>query len=169
MRDVKDWIVKWVIYLHYPRWWWWWWCLYTMKNHIYNLNLTEIKLYCICIDSNIDGLSLPVGLCEAGYYCPTGSISARQVDCPQGFFCVEGSSVPEPCRNGTYGADDNLADESECMPCRPGYYCSEVNATDVSGPCSPGEETFLWQDLLHNKIMSNLDPKQMIQGCWYYI
>lgn len=46
--------------------------------------------------------------------------------------------MPEPCRNGTYGNATALKQEEECRECDPGYYCNEVGATEVSGPCSRG-------------------------------
>ncbi len=85
------------------------------------------------------GLDTPVGLCDAGWYCPMGSSDARQVDCPLGYFCLIGSARPEPCRNGTYGDATNLAAQSECRDCDPGYFCNETAATGVSGPCAAGE------------------------------
>lgn len=35
--------------------------------------------------------SLVPKLCEAGYYCPTGSRSGTENDCPPGAFCPEGT------------------------------------------------------------------------------
>ena len=77
--------------------------------------------------------------CDPGWYCPTGSSSPREIDCPLGFFCPVGSDLPEPCRNGTYGDARNLAAQSECRTCDPGYYCNETAATAVSGMCYAGQ------------------------------
>ena len=77
--------------------------------------------------------------CDSGWYCPSGSSSPREIDCPQGFFCPVGSDLPEPCRNGTYGDARNLAAQSECRVCDPGYYCNETAATAVSGMCYAGQ------------------------------
>ena len=46
------------------------------------------------------------GLCTAGYYCPNGSVSAEDIDCPVGHYCPLGSSTPQPCQNGTFS--DNI-------------------------------------------------------------
>ena len=46
------------------------------------------------------------GLCTAGYYCPNGSVSAEDIDCPVGHYCPLGSSAPQPCQNGTFS--DNI-------------------------------------------------------------
>lgn len=32
-----------------------------------------------------------------------------------------------------------LVDESQCRRCSPGFYCSEMGLTAVSGPCLPGQ------------------------------
>lgn len=84
------------------------------------------------------GLSLPVADCDAGWYCPNGSSSARQIICPRGYFCPTGNDIPEPCRNGTYGDSNNLLAESECRPCDPGYYCNATAAVAVTAACDPG-------------------------------
>ena len=40
---------------------------------------------------------ISVGDCVAGYYCPVGSINARQLVCPVGHFCPTGTGEPEGC------------------------------------------------------------------------
>lgn len=40
-------------------------------------------------------------ICEAGFYCPIGTITME--DCPRGYYCVEAQSKAEPCPIGTYG------------------------------------------------------------------
>jgi hypothetical protein len=84
------------------------------------------------------GLEAPVGECDPGWYCPSGSSSPRQMVCPQGYFCPLGTDLPEPCRNGTYGAADNLASAAECRDCDPGYFCNGTALTATTGPCDPG-------------------------------
>ena len=86
------------------------------------------------------GLSTPTGPCDAGYYCPLGSTSPTQVICPVGHFCVQGSDLPEACRNGTYGPVTNLASEGECTDCDGGSYCNGTGLSSVSGPCDVGED-----------------------------
>lgn len=97
---------------------------------------------------NSSGLVTPTGLCRASYYCPLGSSSPTQVDCPVGSYCVEGSDVPAPCRNGTYSPVKKLASQGECTPCDGGHYCNGTGLSSVSGPCSSGEWIFcfrLWK------------------------
>ena len=45
-------------------------------------------------------LTAPSGLCEAGYFCPEGSSSSTQLDCPTGRFCVAGTHTPDLCPPG---------------------------------------------------------------------
>ena len=33
----------------------------------------------------------------AGYYCPIGSVNARQIVCPVGHYCQTGTGQPEGC------------------------------------------------------------------------
>ena len=94
---------------------------------------------------NSSGLAIPVADCDPGWYCPTGSSSPRQVQCPQGYFCPVGSDLPEPCRNGTYGAAIKLTAQSECEACDPGHYCNETAATTVSGVCHAGQSLFAFR------------------------
>ena len=65
-------------------------------------------------------------------------------------LCYQGTDIPEPCRNGTYGNSPNLKAESECRPCDPGYYCNATGAIAVTGPCDPG-----WSDS-RSRFFNNL-------------
>ena len=76
-----------------------------------------------------DGLALPSGLCDAGYYCSGASPTATPAqgsayggNCVAGEFCPEGSSVQTPCTPGHYCAVDFMNDTSG--ECDPGYYCT---------------------------------------------
>ena len=53
---------------------------------------------------DMEGLPSPTGLCQQGYYCPEGQVSATPglYICPAGHFCLEGSAVEAPCPSGTY-------------------------------------------------------------------
>lgn len=55
--------------------------------------------------------------CPPGKYCPSGSGSttnAPVVDCPQGFFCVEGQigRYQNPCFAGTYGDNTGFSGDN---------------------------------------------------------
>lgn len=56
----------------------------------------------------------------------------------QGFYCVEGSSKPEPCPEGTYSNKKGLSGPLECSPCGHGFYCAAPGQTGPSGPCEAG-------------------------------
>ena len=90
------------------------------------------------------GLSVPTGLCFAGYYCTGGAIDPNPNSetygsrCLPGQHCLEGSSFPEPCPVGTYSplfGNDMLTD---CIPCDPGRYCSLMGQTNYTGLCDEG-------------------------------
>ena len=51
-----------------------------------------------------EGLPIPTGLCQQGYYCPEGQVSATPGPhiCPAGHFCLEGSAIEAACPSGTY-------------------------------------------------------------------
>ena len=80
-----------------------------------------------------------VGQCQAGYYCPDGSVQDTEVVCPDGSYCPTGSGVPTDCPNGTYSNQTGLASASLCTDCLEGYYCNGFGLTTVSGPCKEGE------------------------------
>jgi len=62
------------------------------------------------------------GVCPAGYYCAAGSVEPKP--CLEGFFCGPGSPAPQPCSPGTYGAQTMLEDQSQCLRCPAGSYCT---------------------------------------------
>ena len=104
-----------------------------------------------------EGLSKPQGLCQASYYCPSGSMSSlgetlsnQSHICPSGFFCPlgsqpilcppghacpKGSTTPINCNLGYY--QDN-AGQSACALCPPGSYCQDINGTVAPVVCSSG-------------------------------
>lgn len=104
------------------------------------------------------GLSSPTGQCYAGYYCTGGAkVSAPQNDnvdpaqtvlgiftgndaCPQGHYCMNGTSYPVPCPAGTYSLNEGVMKVERCTLCPPGKYCSSKGFIDPAGPpnCAPG-------------------------------
>jgi len=73
--------------------------------------------------------------CPPGSYCPAGS--STHVECPSRSFCVEGSSYPSYCYNGTYTEDNTtgLQAAGECLPCPIGQFCV---TGEIAGVCSAG-------------------------------
>ena len=77
-----------------------------------------------------EGLDVPTGLCQPGFFCPPGQHSARPFNytCPKGHFCVRGSSEAQPCPPGQY---QDLTMQSACTRCVEGHYCDGVNTSTV--------------------------------------
>ena len=57
--------------------------------------------------------------CDPGFFCPGLGRSL----CPNGTFCRAGSSAPQDCPTGTFGARPMLRQESECTACPAGTAC----------------------------------------------
>jgi len=76
--------------------------------------------------------------CEAGRFCDKFN-ATQALDCPLGFYCIEGTAYPEKCPAGTYGESERLIGTSNCTKCDAGFYCDEVGATSGNQkPCAAG-------------------------------
>ncbi|KAJ7417001.1 hypothetical protein WISP_67321 [Willisornis vidua] len=75
--------------------------------------------------------------CPAGKFCYTNGMDPPGIPHP-GFYCVQGSSKPEPCPEGTSSAKQGLSGPSECSPCARGFYCAAPGQTGPTGPCEAG-------------------------------
>ncbi|KAM6933259.1 uncharacterized protein FYW49_001626 [Xenentodon cancila] len=108
------------------------------------------------------GLSRPTGLCQAGYFCPEGSVSPNSTEyqvlcllsdssvepgnssrsnlCPSGHYCPSGSGSPLPCPAGSLATSQGLKRLEECPPCPAGLYCDSPATADISEalPCQAG-------------------------------
>ena len=87
-------------------------------------------------------LTLPTGLCSAGFYCPPSQTTPNPstFQCPLGHFCPMGTRDPKTCPVATY--QDTLA-QSTCKACEPGYHCNDVSPGDPATTtqrrnCPPG-------------------------------
>jgi hypothetical protein len=78
------------------------------------------------------GLTSPVADCDAGFYCPEGSSVPNPNDtvCPIGLHCPVGTGTPVPCESGTY---TNLTQQDACITCPEGFYC--VPSEVIVGKC----------------------------------
>ncbi|XP_043532727.1 zonadhesin isoform X4 [Chiloscyllium plagiosum] len=85
------------------------------------------------------GNVVPDGPCSMGFYCPPGQSSARPMllVCPINFYCPEGTSIPLPCRGGTYQANKG---QGSCDPCPAGFFCQFTNGSSgkLYEPCPAG-------------------------------
>ena len=71
--------------------------------------------------------------CEGGYFCPAGSFTLIPENiCPVGSVCPENSSEAGECAAGDKTIE---IQQSECIPCETGYYCS---AGSVEEECEAG-------------------------------
>lgn len=61
-------------------------------------------------------------VCPAGFYCPNGTMTARQ----------------NPCPLGTYSNTTGLESLGECRDCPAGFYCEAENITEPTGQCTAG-------------------------------
>eukprot|EP01012_Entosiphon_sulcatum_P020572 TRINITY_DN2549_c0_g1_i18.p1 TRINITY_DN2549_c0_g1~~TRINITY_DN2549_c0_g1_i18.p1 ORF type:complete len:7257 (+),score=712.60 TRINITY_DN2549_c0_g1_i18:702-21773(+) len=86
-----------------------------------------------------------VGDCVCGYICwhsadrPDPDYAdgdTRGGVCPLGHYCPSGAPQPVPCANGTLGYEPGLCQQSQCLPCKSGWYCEPWSVLPI--PCPPG-------------------------------
>ncbi|CAC5381825.1 unnamed protein product [Mytilus coruscus] len=79
------------------------------------------------------GLAMPTGECDGGWYCIEGSefaqpnVVAQGGECQAGNFCPNGSSSQTPCTPGYYCDNNGLSNETGL--CSAGYYCNGGSST----------------------------------------
>lgn len=82
------------------------------------------------------------GKCDAGYFCPAGSISKSSSAnvCPVGTYSISGSSFCSFCQAGFYGKSIGLTSSDCSGPCDAGYYgsISGLTSATCSGRCQNG-------------------------------
>ena len=87
------------------------------------------------------GLSNVTGPCNAGYYCLTGSSIPNPTDgivgniCSKGTYCIEGSDDETLCPAGSYNPDTGA---NSCIDCPAGYYCEEGEIDFSGNDCPAG-------------------------------
>lgn len=72
------------------------------------------------------GITTPLcsGVCEAGYYCPAGSVSPREHRCGgNDVFCPPGSFEPTLVAPDSYGIGGSVTTRTGQRQCQPGSYC----------------------------------------------
>merc|ERR1711871_1305911 len=86
------------------------------------------------------GLSMPVGPCDPGFYCPGGDYtgSPERYVCPAGGYCTLGSPTPSLCPPGRYNNRSGSDSETACSTCDPGKYCAGFGNALPTGPCRAG-------------------------------
>eukprot|EP01052_Picozoa_sp_SAG31_P008983 SAG31_NODE_463_length_15332_cov_5.907700_4_plen_1357_part_00 len=87
-----------------------------------------------CLRSFVPQASTPCEDCAAGRYMPNpGQFTC--LDCNAGEYSSAGSSVCDPCGEGTYDHDSSAS--TECVDCDPGNAQPETGQTSCD-PCSEG-------------------------------
>ncbi|KAM9299008.1 uncharacterized protein PAF06_016002 [Gastrophryne carolinensis] len=76
--------------------------------------------------------------CPEGFYCLAGSSNATI--CPKGFYCPKRTeyAAQNPCPVGTFSDVQGAADIGTCLPCPPGRFCSKPGLKRPEGSCAPG-------------------------------
>ncbi|XP_062894520.1 uncharacterized protein LOC134340877 [Mobula hypostoma] len=108
---------------------------------ISSCTLCDPGMYC-----SVAGLSAPEGPCRPGYYCTGGSNTSIPVAmpfgdiCPAGYYCPLGTkhAFENPCPAGTWSNFTGAQDIALCLPCTPGFSCSQTALTHPNELCSPG-------------------------------
>jgi len=72
------------------------------------------------------------GPCPVGNYCPTGT--ASPIPCPAGYYCPVGSPSPSPCLPGTYSSTVGNERIGNCLGCPPGSYCASATSNPSACP-----------------------------------
>ena len=96
-----------------------------------------------CGSPNASSVSGP---CNPGYYCTEGSdvpnpeLTSTGVagPCPAGSYCPRNTTSPLPCPLGTYSNKTRLESSDECEKCWFGYYCGQTGLTKYSTLCDAG-------------------------------
>ncbi|KAF8822661.1 GCC2 and GCC3 domain-containing protein, partial [Cardiosporidium cionae] len=80
-------------------------------------------MYCQSI-----GATSPTGMCHEGYFCKEGTIVPNPAAalCPAGSSCPLGSSASIPCETGTY---QPLVGMATCNQCDDGFECTALRRT----------------------------------------
>ena len=110
----------------------------TFNNRTMLTNESECQACTPGYHCNVAGLSEPSGLCNAGFYCTSGSdsaspstVTATGGPCPVGKYCEVGTSVPVDCPAGTY---NDIQQQSSCQNCSAGFYCTSGSSSQTICP-----------------------------------
>ena len=64
--------------------------------------------------------------CPAGYYCNDQNITDFSTyECPEGQFCLKGTTTPSDCPAGKFRNATKGRTEDDCQYCDPGYMCQD--------------------------------------------
>lgn len=91
-----------------------------MRDTMFNVkSLVLLLLFYLIIINNIGQASTNTGV-------------ITPFICPQGHYCPQGTTTPQPCPLGTLSNKTGLTNRTDCSLCPPSYYC---NDTGLESPC----------------------------------
>lgn len=75
-------------------------------------------------------------LCAAGTFNPfyNSTSSSDCVNCPTGYYCLQGAAHPLPCPPGTYASAVATVSYSSCTTCAAGKYCEAGSSAETTCP-----------------------------------
>ena len=96
-----------------------------------------------CESPNATSVSGP---CDPGYYCTEGSnvpnpelsSSGQAGPCTAGNYCPKNTTSPLPCPLGYYSNKTRLSSPDDCEKCPFGYYCGHTGLTGYTTLCEKG-------------------------------
>lgn len=92
----------------------------------------------ICPNTFYCNLGLKQGVCDAGFFCDFGAVSARDPSkiCPPGHYCFSAAALPTRCPVGYYYGGVGASNINFCTPCAAGNYC--ITNDSVARICPRG-------------------------------
>ena len=122
---------------------------YTDQNGLQTMNQCKQ-----CIIGSYCTNGIVQGVCNAGYYCASGSDTptpdsytnaGKAGPCPVGHYCLAGTLLPTICPEGKFRVSTGGAAVTDCSYCEAGYYCIPNNPIPVVCPtgayCPSGSST----------------------------
>ena len=86
-------------------------------------------------DPHEQATALCAGPCPAGFTCGSPA-TTEPLECPRGHYCPAGSSVPLPCKRGSFSNVTHLSTVDNCTACPRGHFCPAGSV--APSPCAPG-------------------------------
>ncbi|GKT33090.1 hypothetical protein ADUPG1_007102, partial [Aduncisulcus paluster] len=95
-------------------------------------------------EENVVAAITDLPTCSAGYYCLGGSSVPEPVDgvtgsiCPKGSYCPAASDDHILCPVGTFNPKIGSSDSDDCLACPAGYYCPDTGMSEPGPECQAG-------------------------------
>ncbi|XP_059812735.1 multiple epidermal growth factor-like domains protein 6 [Hypanus sabinus] len=72
----------------------------------------------------------------SGQHIENKPVSVQPIDCPAGYYCIQG--IQYPCPQGSYSNQTAQVSAEQCEACPRGKYCAVEGLSHYSGLCDPG-------------------------------